>query len=58
MEVQWLLTCLMVGALFSLLTHGQAAMAPEPAVLLVIALVVGTLRGWGRVRPGRAVAAS
>jgi uncharacterized membrane protein YphA (DoxX/SURF4 family) len=53
-----LLTCVMVGAVFSHLTHGQAGMVAPAAVLLVLALVVGTLRGWGRVRPPGRVAAS
>lgn len=52
-----LLTCVMVGAVFSHLTHGQAASMAPAAVLLVIALVVGTLRGWG-ARPRRQVPAS
>jgi putative oxidoreductase len=42
-----LLACVMVGAVFSHLTHGQAAMTPVPLVLLLIALAAGTLRGWG-----------
>jgi putative oxidoreductase len=52
-----LLTCVMVGAVFSHLAHGQGEEAAPAAVLLVIALVVGTLRGWGRVGPQRRVAA-
>src|ERR1700738_4462576 len=43
-----LLTCVMVGAVFAHLTHRQAAMMAPAAVLLIVALVVGTLRGWGR----------
>jgi uncharacterized membrane protein YphA (DoxX/SURF4 family) len=43
-----LLICIMVGALLSHLTHGQAAMIGAPLVLLILAAVVGTLRGWGR----------
>jgi putative oxidoreductase len=44
-----LLSAVMVGALFSHLTHGQAGMIGPPLVLLVLALVVGTLRNWGRL---------
>jgi uncharacterized membrane protein YphA (DoxX/SURF4 family) len=43
-----LLACTMVCALFAHLTHGQAAMIGGPLVLLVLASIVGTLRGWGR----------
>jgi putative oxidoreductase len=45
-----LLTCVMVGAIVSHLTHGQAAKVPLPLILLVLALAVGTLRGW-RAQP-------
>jgi hypothetical protein len=38
----------MACALFAHLTHGQAAMIGAPLVLLTLAAVVGTLRGWGR----------
>jgi hypothetical protein len=43
-----LLVCVMVGALTAHLTHGQEAMIAAPLVLLIVAAVVGTLRGWGR----------
>jgi len=43
-----LLVCVMVGALASHLTHGQAGMIAAPLVLLIIAIAVGTLRGWSR----------
>ncbi len=43
-----LLSCIMVGALFSHLTHGQAGMTVAPFVLLVLAVIVGSLRGWSR----------
>jgi putative oxidoreductase len=42
------LVCVMIGALFAHLTHGQAGMAGGPLILLIIASAVGTLRGWGR----------
>jgi uncharacterized membrane protein YphA (DoxX/SURF4 family) len=43
-----LLSCIMVGAIFSHLTHNQAGMTVAPLVLLVLAAVVGSLRGWSR----------
>jgi putative oxidoreductase len=43
-----LICCIMVGALIAHLTHGQSAMIGAPLVLLVLAIVVGSLRGWGR----------
>jgi uncharacterized membrane protein YphA (DoxX/SURF4 family) len=43
-----LLVCVMVGALYSHLAHGQAAMIGAPVVLLILALIVGSLRGWSR----------
>ena len=43
-----LLVCTMVGAILAHVTHGQAAMIAVPVVLLLLALAVGTLRGWGR----------
>lgn len=43
-----LLVCITIGALYSHLTHGQAQMIGPPAVLLVLSLVLGTLRNWGR----------
>ena len=39
-----LLICVMVGAIFTHLTHSQAAMAPIPVVLLVLAGVETYLR--------------
>ncbi len=42
------LVCIMAGALFAHLTHGQAGMIGVPLVLLILAVVVGTLRGWGQ----------
>jgi putative oxidoreductase len=46
-----LLVCVMVGAIFSHLTHGQAAKVPLPLVLLALAVAVGTLRGWRPAQP-------
>jgi putative oxidoreductase len=43
-----LLVCVMVGALVAHISHGQAAMIGVPVVLLVLAIVLGTLRGWSR----------
>jgi uncharacterized membrane protein YphA (DoxX/SURF4 family) len=43
-----LLACIMLGALAAHLSHGQAAMIGAPALLLIMAVAVGTLRGWGR----------
>ncbi len=40
-----LLICVMVGAILSHLTHGQAAMIGVPVVLLVLAVVEFQLRG-------------
>ena len=40
-----LLICVMVGAIFSHLTHGQAAMIGAPVVLLILAVVEFQLRG-------------
>jgi uncharacterized membrane protein YphA (DoxX/SURF4 family) len=42
-----LIVCIMLGALLAHLTHGQVAMIGAPVVLLLIAIAVGTLRGWG-----------
>lgn len=47
----FLLGCIMVGALFSHLTHGQASMTPGPALLLAMAVALGALRHWGRTKP-------
>jgi len=41
-----LIVCIMIGALYSHLTHGQAAMIGAPVVLLVLAIALATLRGW------------
>jgi putative oxidoreductase len=41
-----LITCIMAGALYSHLTHGQALYTPPVLVLLVLALVLGWLRNW------------
>jgi len=43
-----LLICTMIGALLTHLTHGQAAMIGAPLVLLLLLLLFGWLRGWGR----------
>jgi uncharacterized membrane protein YphA (DoxX/SURF4 family) len=43
-----LLVCVMLGAIFSHLTHGQAAMIGVPVALLALAFAVGSLRGWSR----------
>jgi uncharacterized membrane protein YphA (DoxX/SURF4 family) len=40
--------CIMVGAIFSHVTHGQFGMAVGPIVLLVLALALGSLQGWWR----------
>ncbi len=45
-----LIVCVMIGAVVSLLSHGQAAMVGAPVVLFILAVIVGTLRGWGGVR--------
>ncbi len=39
------LICVMVGAIFSHLTHGQAAMIGAPVVLLILAVIEFQLRG-------------
>lgn len=41
-----LLVCVMIGAIFTHLTHGQLPMIVIPIALLLIAIAVGTLRGW------------
>jgi uncharacterized membrane protein YphA (DoxX/SURF4 family) len=43
-----LLVCVMLGAIVSHLTHGQALKAPVPVVLLVLVTTLGWLRGWSR----------
>jgi uncharacterized membrane protein YphA (DoxX/SURF4 family) len=40
-----LLICVMAGAIFSHLTHGQASMIGAPVVLLILAVVEFQLRG-------------
>jgi putative oxidoreductase len=47
----FLLGCVMVGAIFSHLTHGQAYMVAGPALLLAMAVALGALRHWGRTKP-------
>jgi len=46
-----ILAGVMAGALYAHLTHGQSRLVVAPALLLVLALAVGTLRGWGRRNP-------
>jgi uncharacterized membrane protein YphA (DoxX/SURF4 family) len=43
-----LLICTMICALLTHLTHGQAAMIGAPLVLLLLLILFGWLRGWGR----------
>ena len=43
-----LLAAIMLGAIVSHLAHGQAEMIVAPLGLLVIALALGTIRGWSR----------
>jgi hypothetical protein len=38
----------MACAVASHLAHGQASQILPPFLLLILALAVGTLRGWGR----------
>ncbi len=40
--------CIMVGAIFSHVTHAQFGMAVGPVVLLILAVVLGSLQGWWR----------
>jgi uncharacterized membrane protein YphA (DoxX/SURF4 family) len=40
--------CIMVGAIFSHVTHGQFGMAIGPVILLVLAVALGSLQGWWR----------
>ena len=47
----FLLGCIMVGALYSHLTHGQAYLVAGPALLLAMAIALGALRHWGRAKP-------
>jgi uncharacterized membrane protein YphA (DoxX/SURF4 family) len=46
-----ILACVMAGAVVSHLAHGQISTIVPPILLLILALVTGTLRGWGQV-PG------
>jgi uncharacterized membrane protein YphA (DoxX/SURF4 family) len=48
-----LLTCIMLGAIFSHLTHGQAAMIGAPVVLFVLALLLVTLRRAAALQTSR-----
>lgn len=43
-----LLGCIMLGAIYSHVSHGQAGMAVPAAVLLVLVVTVGWLRGSSR----------
>ena len=46
--------CIMVGAIFSHVTHEQFGMAMGPLVLLVLTVALGSLQGWwrgGRLSP-------
>jgi uncharacterized membrane protein YphA (DoxX/SURF4 family) len=43
-----IVVCIMVGAIFSHVTHGQFGMAIGPLVLLVLAVALGALEGWWR----------
>jgi putative oxidoreductase len=40
--------CIMVGAIFSHVAHGQFGMAIGPLLLLVLAIALGSLQGWWR----------
>ncbi len=46
-----LLGCVMIGAIYSHLAHGQAYMVGGPALLLAMAVALGALRHWGRTKP-------
>jgi len=43
-----IVVCIMIGAIFSHVTHGQFGMAIGPLVLLVLAIALGSLQGWWR----------
>jgi len=43
-----IVVCIMIGAIFSHVTHGQLGMAIGPLVLLVLAIALGSLQGWWR----------
>lgn len=45
-----ILACVMAGAVVSHLAHGQISTIVPPVLLLILALVTGTLRGWGQGR--------
>ncbi len=45
------LACLMAGVASADVVTGRSAAAVAPSVLLVLALAVGSLRGWGRPDP-------
>jgi uncharacterized membrane protein YphA (DoxX/SURF4 family) len=45
-----LLTCIMICAIATHLTHGQAGLIGAPVVLLVLAVTLGLLRGWRTMR--------
>lgn len=47
----FLLGCIMVGALYSHLSHGQGYLVAGPAILLAMAIALGVLRHWGRAKP-------
>ncbi len=42
------LACVMACAVASHLAHGQASQILPPFLLFILALTVGTLRGWGK----------
>jgi putative oxidoreductase len=50
-----IISCIMIGALFSHLTHGQAAYAPPVVLLLALALTLIWLRN-GRIGVPRGIA--
>jgi len=41
-----LLECVMLGAVYSEIAHGQTGRAALPAMLSVLLLILGWLRGW------------
>jgi uncharacterized membrane protein YphA (DoxX/SURF4 family) len=46
-----ILAGVMVGAVYVNRAHGHSSTVVAPFLLLVLALAVGTLRGWGRWNP-------
>ena len=46
-----ILACLSAGASYAAFAHGQTSLSVSPLLLLILALAVGTLRGWGRRDP-------